>query len=216
MKKVLLIAVALCAILSSCASTKTEYSSLGKSGPISLKIASYSRVDSIDGEPTKLKGSCKLEPGYHSFGINYAHYTSTYSATAFVNKEFYFEEGKSYTMKSIESNSFLYLPIRDNSPVISDSHYFAKAAEEPETPSKRIMWLKTFPRDREFEVVGTFETRLSGSVFASASLTTDMAQKYLESFVANSEYDVDAFVDAYAYRGMSGEIANAVGIKFIN
>ena len=78
------------------------------------------------------------------------------------------------------------------------------------------MWLKTFPRDREFEVVGTFETRLSGSVFASASLTTDMAQKYLESFVANSEYDVDAFVDAYAYRGMSGEIANAVGIKFIN
>jgi len=216
MKKILLIAIALSVTMFSCTSTKVEYSSLGKNGPINLKIAAHSRIDTVDGEPTKLKSFCKLEPGFHSFGVNYAHYTSSYSATAFVNKEFYFEEGKNYTMKAIESNSFLYLPIRDDSPVISETYYFAKAAEEPEKPSKRILWLKTFPKDRAFEVVGTFETRLSGSIFSSSSLTSDMAQKYLESFVANSEYDVDAFVDAYSYRGMTGETANAVGIKFID
>ena len=90
-----------------------------------------------------------------------------------------------------------------------------KSAEDPETPAKRIRSMKNFPKDQKFEIVGTFEITLSGGMFASSSLTGDRALKYLESFVADSEYDVDAFVDAYSCRTMSGQIANAVGIKFV-
>jgi len=222
MKKIVIFLAVLCVFLTSCATTTTstesnaEISSIGKEGTVTLKIASNSTVVEIDGETTKLKGTCKLEPGRHSFKIDYNHFTLSYSASGYGYKEFFFEDGKSYTMNAIENGKELLLPIRENTQVISDTTYFFAKAQAPKEPAKKtIPWLKTFPDDRKYKVVGTFEFVLTGGAFATASLTEELACTWLEYSVAKSEYDVDAFIDGYAYRGFSGQIANAIGIKYI-
>jgi hypothetical protein len=223
MKKLTLLLIAACMLLASCASTdKTEYSSIGKEGEITLTIPSACTITSIDGQPVKLKRKCKLEPGYHTFVIAYSkttsNSTSVTKATATVTEDFYFETGHSYSMKEFINHQRLYLPVRDAAwEKFTDSKYFISKIPEPELKGT-IKYLNSVPVNQKYEIVGLFEFTLTGGMLSTGTMSADMSLNYLQSFVENSDKEVDALLDpcSIGLVGVYGYKANAIGIKFLN
>lgn len=203
----------------SCASNKVELSDVGKTGSIKVKVGSHITVTAIDGMPTKFKTSFLLEPGEHCISIDYYKFNMDYTLSASLEKRFIFEEGKNYTLNSIQDISIknkLCFPIReDGIQKFSQTKTSVKPFEDPETNNgKNIQVLSKLPVDKKFEIVGEYQFTLAGGIFALKSLTDSRAILYFQEYVFDN--DIDAVVDPWVLQTFSGMTVNAIGIRYID
>lgn len=204
-------------VLSGCASSQQELSSAGKTGSIKVTVGAYQTITAIDGQPVKFKNTFLLDPGEHDIQISFLKVTLDYKKSGTITKKIVVREGSNYELKTIENGTSTktWIVLRDvDIPKLTDVHQTIKEIGDPETNNgKNIPILQYYPTDREFEIVGEYDSVIAGGMFATKSLTPERALLYLREFAAKD--NIDALVDLWATDlfGASGVHANAIGIR---
>lgn len=201
MKKRMLIAGILCTMMLALAGAKEkeELSDAGKNGPITVKVGKHMTVTSIDGQPTKLKGKIKIEPGKHIIKIKYAHYTDTAAITGTGFKNFYFKEGCEYSMISYEhrisrDSGVLNIVIRDKKlSKIEDTINFTNKVTPPETQNGKdvvIDFDNKWPEEGTYEIVGEISYKITSGIWIRGSVTEEIRYLYFKEFLAEKGIDI--------------------------
>lgn len=192
-----------------------DYPTLGLVGSVNVQVGNYLMITDVDGQATRLKRGVKFEPGVHTLTLKYDKYSGDYSYHGIVMKEFYFEDGKSYTIKAVVDGNCLYCPVRErNIPYFSDSKHAMGKMQDPETHDGiDIRILRGFPEGIAYEVVGELNYEISAGAMGWNSITYERAHLYLNEFAVTK--GVDAFIDYYECRTMKGIRANAIGIRYL-